>query len=113
MCEYGSSYTGKVSVCDIFIEYQDGEEEDVRMATVKEVTEKGEKEIKILSLAEALKLLGLAEKDLNKVDYINFHTERKERKYQKSQTYMDKNVKPTTLGDILKMKGIDLSKFYE
>ena len=43
--------------------------------------------------AEALKLLGLAEKDLNKVNYINckIYAERKGRKYQKSQTYMDKN----------------------
>lgn len=111
--EYGATYTGKASVCDIFIEYQDGEEEDVRMATVKKVVQNGEKEIRILSLAEALKLLGLTEKNLNKVDYINFHAERKERKYQKSQTYMDKNVKPATLGDILKMKGVDLSKFYK
>ena len=111
--EYGSTYTGKASVCDIFIEYQDGEEEDVRMATVKEVVEKGGKEVRILSLAEALKLLGLAEKDLNNVDYINFHAERKERKYQKSQTYIDKDDRPATLGDILKIKGVDLNKFYE
>ena len=111
--EYGATYTGKVSMCDIFIEYQDGEEEDVRMAIVKKVVENGEKEITILSLAEALKLLGLAEKDLNKVDYINckLYTERKTRKYQKSQTYIDKNEKPTTIGDVLRLQGVDISKF--
>lgn len=111
--EYGATYTGKVSMCDIFIEYQDGEEEDVRMAIVKKVVENGEKEITILSLAESLKLLGLAEKDLNKVDYINckLYTERKTRKYQKSQTYIDKNEKPTTIGDVLRLQGVDISKF--
>ena len=91
----------------------DGEEEDVRMAIVKKVVENGEKEITILSLAEALKLLGLAEKDLNKVDYINckLYTERKTRKYQKGQTYIDKNEKPTTIGDVLRLQGVDISKF--
>lgn len=110
--EFGATYTGKASVCDIFIKYKEGEEEDVRMAIVKQVIERGEKEIKILSLAEAVSLLGLTEKDLNKVDYINgkLYTERKARKYQKSQTYMDKNDKPTTLGDVLKLQGVDISR---
>mgnify|MGYP001042257449 CR=1 FL=1 len=45
--EYGATYTGKASVCDIFIKYKDGEEEDVRMAIVKQVIEREEKEIKI------------------------------------------------------------------
>ena len=111
--EYGATYTGKASVCDIFIKYKDGEEEDVRMAIVKQVIEREEKEIKILSLTEAVSLLGLTEKDLNKVDYINckLYTERRARKYQKSQTYMDKNDKPTTLGDVLRLQGVDISKF--
>ena len=80
-----------------------GEKEDVRMESIKQVIEKEEKEIKILSFAEAVSLLGLTEKDLNKVDYINckLYTERKTRKYQKSQTYIDKNEKPTTIGDVL------------
>lgn len=100
-------------MCDIFIEYQDGEKEDVRMESIKQVIEKEEKEIKILSLAEAVSLLGLTEKDLNKVDYINckLYTERRARKYQKSKTYMDKNDKPTTLGDVLRSQGVDISKF--
>ena len=55
--EYGATYTGKASVCDIFIKYKDGEEEDVRMAIVKQVIEREEKEIKILSLTEAVSLL--------------------------------------------------------
>lgn len=111
--EYGATYTGKASVCDIFIEYQDGEKEDVRMESIKQVIEKEEKEIKILSFAEAVSLLGLTEKDLNKVDYINckLYTERKTRKYQKSQTYIDKNEKPTTVGDVLRLQGVDISKF--
>ena len=33
---YGAIYTGKASVCDIFIEYQDGEEEEIRFASIKQ-----------------------------------------------------------------------------
>lgn len=106
--EYGATYTGKASVCDVFIEYQDGEEEDVRMTSVKQAIETGEKEIKILTLAETLQHLGLTEEDLNKVDHINgkLYAERKDKKYKKSQTYIDKSNKPTTIGDILKAKGV-------
>lgn len=57
--EFGATYTDKASVCDIFIKYKDGEEEDVRMAIVKQVIEREEKEIKILSLAEAVSLFQL------------------------------------------------------
>ena len=37
---YGSTYTGKASVCDIFIKYQDGEEEEIRFASIKQAEEK-------------------------------------------------------------------------
>jgi hypothetical protein len=97
-------------VCDIFIEYQDGEEEEIRFASIEQV--KGNKLIEILSLEEALKLLNLAIEDLNKVDYINkkLHTEMAEQKKKKGkiQNYFDKSNSPITIGDVLKANGIKI-----
>ena len=109
---YGATYTGKASVCDIFIEYQEGKEEEIRFSSIKQVEEKENKSIQILSLEEALKLLNLTIEELSKVDHINgkLYTERKERKKKKGkiQTYIDKTNNPTTIGDILKAKGITI-----
>ena len=82
---YGAIYTGKVSVCDIFIEYQEGEEAEIRFSSIKQAEEKENKSIHILSLEEALKLLNLTIEELDKVDYINgkLYAERKERKKKK------------------------------
>ena len=71
---YGAIYTGKVSVCDIFIEYQEGEEEEIRFSSIKQAEEKENKSIQILSLEEALKLLNLTIEELDKVDHINGKT---------------------------------------
>ena len=111
---YGATYTGKASVCDIFIEYQDGEEEEIRFASVKQAEESENKSIQVLSLEEALKALNLVVEDLNKVDYINskLYSERKERrKDRRGGTYYSTGESKTTLGDLLKAQGIDLSKF--
>ena len=111
---YGATYTGKASVCDIFIEYQDGEEEEIRFASVKQAEEAENKSIEVLSLEEALKALNLVVEDLNKVDYINskLYSERKERrKERRGGTYYSTGESKTTLGDLLKAQGIDLSKF--
>ena len=108
----GATYTGKASVCDIFIEYQDGEEEEIRFASVKQAEETENKSIQVLSLEEALKVLNLTLDDLNKVDYINekLYSERKERRKKgKGQTYYSTGESTTTLGDLLKAQGIDLS----
>ena len=111
---YGATYTGKASVGDIFIEYQDGEEEEIRFASIKQAEEKENKSIQILSLEEGLKLLNLTIEDLNKVDHINgkLYAERKERKKNKGKirTYVDKTNSSTTIGDLLKAQGINLSK---
>lgn len=108
----GATYTGKASVCDVFIEYKDGAEEEIRFASVKQAVEKENKSIQILSLEELLKLLNLTIEDLNKVDHTNgkLYAERKERKKNKGklQTYIDKTNNPTTIGDILKAKGITI-----
>lgn len=71
---YGAIYTGKVSVCDIFIENQEGEEEEIRFSSIKQTEEKENKSIQILSLEEALKLLNLTIEELDKVDHINGKT---------------------------------------
>lgn len=110
----GATYTGKASVCDIFIEYQDGEEEEIRFASVKHAEEADNKSIRIMSLEEALKALNLTAKDLNKVDHINskLYTERKERKKERhGGTYYSTGESKSTLGDLLKAQGVDLSKF--
>ena len=110
----GATYTGKASVCDIFIEYQDGEEEEIRFASVKQAEETENKSIQVLSLEEALKSLNLTTEDLNKVDHINskLYTERKERKKERrGGTYYSTGESKSTLGDLLKAQGIDLSKF--
>ena len=106
----GATYTNKASICDIFIKYQDDEEEEKRFASVKQVNETKDTVIQILSLDAALKELNLTEYDLMRVDYINGEVPRKrgERKPQKSQSYIDKTNQPTTIGDILKSQGIIL-----
>ena len=99
-------------MCDIFIEYQEGDEEEIRFSSIKQAEEKENKSIQILSLEEALKLLNLTIEELGKVDHINgkLYAERKERKKKngKIQTYIDKTNNPTTIGDILKAKGITI-----
>lgn len=104
---YGATNTGKASVCDIFIEYQEGEDEEIRLACVRRAVETEGKIIQVLSLDEALRLLGLTVEDLNKVDHINgkLYGERKERKRGKDSGYIDKSNTPTTIGDILRAKG--------
>lgn len=68
--------------------------------------------IQVLSLEESLKALNLAVEELNKVDHINgkIYAERQERKKKKGkiQTYIDKTNTPTTIGDIIKAKGITI-----
>ena len=101
---FGATYTGKASVCDIFIEYQDGEEEEIRFASVKQAEETENKTIQVLSLEEALTALNLTLEELNKVDYINekLYNERKEhRRKRQGQTYYSTGESATTLGDLL------------
>lgn len=112
--EYGATYTGKASVCDIFIEYQEGEDEEIRFASVKQTEEAGNKSIRIMSLEEALKALKLTAKDLNKVDHINrnqYNARRKRKKDRCGGDYYSTGESKSTLGDLMKAQGVDLSKF--
>ena len=111
---YGATYNGKASECDIFIKYQDGDEEEVRFASVKRAEKTEKKTIQVLSLDEALQFLNLASEDLNKVDYINEtpYNERRERRSKgQGQTNYSTGETTMTLGDLFKAQGIDLSKF--
>ena len=107
---YGATYSGRVSDCNIFIEYQDGEEEEIRHICVKQTIEVEKKEIKILTLEQAVEELNLTIEDLSKKDYINSKVleRRKVKKLRKSQSYFDKDSKPTTIGDMLRIQGFNL-----
>jgi DNA polymerase III alpha subunit (gram-positive type) len=113
---FGATYTGKTSECDIFIEYQDGNEEDIRYATIKQAEDTESKAIQILSLDEALKALNLTEKDLNKIDHIggksNYNGKGYRYKKEEQTSYTSGNS-TTTLGDLLKIQNVDWSKFKE
>lgn len=114
MYSLGATYTGKASICDIFTEYQDGEEDKIRFASVKHAEEIENKSIKVLSLEESLKALNLTTEDLNKVDHINskLYSQRRERRKERcGGAYYSTGESKTTLGDLLKAQGIDLSKF--
>ncbi len=106
---YGATYTGKASVCDIFIDYQDCDDEEVRAVSVKQAVESEGRAIQVLTLADALNFLQTTMAELNAVDHINgkLYEERQERKKKRaSKTYIDKSNTPTTIGDILAAQGI-------
>ncbi|MBR1676230.1 MAG: hypothetical protein IJ706_02855 [Clostridia bacterium] len=107
--EYGATYTGKASVCDIFIEYNEGEEE-IRAACVKKSIEDYDKAIQILSLEDVLKALDLTIEELNKVDHINGSLyekiEKEKNEKGKIHNFFDKAYNSATVSDILKAKGM-------
>ena len=111
---YGATSSGKVSECNIFIEYQDGEEEEIRHTCVKQTIEIEKKEIKILTLEQALMALNLTTEDLLKKEYVNVSIlknkrEKRKKKGKHQSSYIDKSVPETTLGEILRNQGFDLN----
>lgn len=106
---YGATYTGKASICDIFIEYQCGEDEEIRLSCVKQTIEQNEKQIQIIPLEEALSRLNLTREDLTKVDHINSKSfsERKKKSKGVPKVYIDKTYKPSTIGDVLRAQGFN------
>jgi hypothetical protein len=113
---YGATYTGKASVCDIFIEYQDGDEEEIRFASVKQTEETENRTIEVLSLKEALKALNLTLADLNKVDHISKSLYNKKRNHgskRRGETCYSTGDTATTLGDVLRAQGIDLIEYLQ
>ena len=100
---YGATYTGKASVCDIFIDYGNDDKKEIRYSSAKQVTEEGHS-ILFMPLEEALTALKLNKDDLSKTDYINQTACRG----KKRRSYIDKTNIQTTIGDIMKAKGIKL-----
>ncbi len=98
---YGATYTGKASVCDIFIDYGNDDEKEIRYSSAKQATEDGHS-ILFMSLEEALTALKLNKDDLLKTDYVNQTVGCG----RKGRSYIDKTSIPTTIGDIMKAKEI-------
>lgn len=109
--EYGANYTGKASECDVFIEYQKSEIEDPRYLSVMRAIETEKRHIRILSLDEGLKALNLVLENLSKIDHINekAYIERIKQRKEKGRihNFIDKTNISTTIGDILKSKGVN------
>ena len=100
---YGATYTGKASACDIFIDYGNDDKKEIRYSSAKQAIEDGHP-ILFMSLEEALTALKLNKTDLSKTDYINQNTGCR----RKGRSYIDKTNIQTTIGDIMKAKGIKL-----
>ena len=92
---YGATYTGKASGND--------DKKEIRYSSAKQATEEGYS-ILFMSLEEALTALKLNKADLSKTDYINQNTGCR----KKWRSYIDKTNIQTTIGDIMKAKGIKL-----
>ena len=109
--EYGANYTGKASECDVFIEYQQSGIEDPRYLSVMRAIETENRYIRILSLDEGLKALNLVLENLSKIDHVNgkAYIERNKQSKEKGRihNFIDKTNIPTTIGDILKSKGVN------
>lgn len=109
--EYGANYTGKASECDVFIEYQKSGIEDPRYLSVMRAIETENRYIRILSLDEGLKALNLVLENLSKIDYVNgkAYIEKNKQRKEKGRihNFIDKTNIPTTIGDILKSKGVN------
>ena len=109
--EYGANYTGKASECDVFIKYQESEIEDLRYLSVMRAIETEKRHIGILSLDEGLKALNLILENLSKIDHVNekAYIERIKQRKEKGRihNFIDKTNIPTTIGDILKSKGVN------
>ena len=109
--EYGANYTGKASECDVFIEYQKSGIEDPRYLSVMRAIETENRYIRILSLDEGLKALNLVLENLSKIDHVNgkAYIEKNKQRKEKGRihNFIDKTNIPTTIGDILKSKGVN------
>lgn len=103
----GATYTGKASVCDIFICYAEGEE-DARYASAKQIKEEG-KAITILTLDNCLKILHITQTELNKVDHAREYFRSRQEKKKRAQEHMQMLHANATIGDILKAKGITVT----
>lgn len=102
----GASYGTNPVACDLFLTYEVAGKSDRRYAVACEAVENG-KPITFLTVAQALAELGVTEAQLDERDLV----EKMLAPNQKAtQTHTESA--PTTLGDLLKSKGIDLTKMF-
>lgn len=85
---YGATYTGKASVCNIFIDYGNDDKKEIRYSSAKQAIKEG-RSILFMPLDEALTALKLNKDDLSKTDYIN----RTSDCGRKGRSYIDRKPK--------------------
>ena len=97
----GAFYKAKASECDIFI-LTEGYEEDLRYLRAKQAANEG-RQIEFIELVEILDKLSVTQEQLSKKNHVRRILEKKkQRSYHESQ--------PSTLGEMLKAKGFDISE---
>lgn len=95
----GAFYKAKASECDIFI-VTEGDEEDLRYLRAKQAADEG-RQIEFVGMEEILDRLSVTQEQLSKKNHVRRILEKKkQRSYHESQ--------PSTLGEMLKAKGIDI-----
>ena len=95
----GAFYKAKASECDIFI-VTEGDEEDLRYLRAKQAADEG-RQIEFVGMEEVLDRLSVTQEQLSKKNHVRRILEKKkQRSYHESQ--------PSTLGEMLKAKGIDI-----
>lgn len=111
----GGEYIRKASECDIFVQYdyfiESELQPDKRLESVRNAVESNGKVIRIIALAEYLHELGTSMEKLKERDVLRDKPEKKNNGSRHSSVYRSGGEVKTTIGDILKAQGIDLSSF--
>lgn len=102
----GATYSGRANDCNVFVEYTTENNEDKRLTAVQHAIDNDNKAIEVITLQKAIKILGIADDDLNKKDYT--HTKALNMHRSKRNNGACNIDAKTTLGDLLKLQGIDL-----
>ncbi len=102
----GATYCMNPISCDLFLTYEVAGKSDRRYAVAQEARENG-KPISFLTVAQALLELGVTEAELDERDLVE-----KMLVFKKKTPTPHTESAPTTLGEMLKAKGVDLSKMF-
>lgn len=111
----GGEFIGKASECDIFVRYdyfiESELQPDKRLESVQNAIENDGKAIRIIALVEYLQELGTSIEKLWERDVLKDKPEKKNNGRRHLSVYRSGGEVRTTIGDILKARGIDLSSF--
>ena len=108
----GATYTGGVEDCNLFIQYQVGQDKEPRQQMVDRVYRSKKKRIVVMTFEDALEKLKVKEEDLSSVDnvtikvYDSSGAKNKEQKPHPKKTYTEETKKGASIADILKAKGV-------